>query len=67
MTRTDSPDAPLYKTSSGLGGSFIVRIVERQPGNRVLAQVQMNNPDWNGYRFITRLDQLTEYRQPAIA
>lgn len=48
----------LYKTPSGMGGTFTVKVLERVDGE-ALVRVKMGNPDWDGYTFWTTEDRLT--------
>lgn len=60
---TKPAPSKLYRTPSGLGGAFDVRIIEHKAEDRVLVKVDMRNPDWDGYQFVTTADQLTEIKR----
>lgn len=52
-------DDTLYKTDSGLGGTFIVKIIEPRMNGRVLVKIHMpGNPDFHGYTYTTNRDRL---------
>lgn len=51
--------AELFRVPSGMGGSFTVKIISEPVEGSVRVSVHMpGNPDWHGYNFITKRDDL---------
>lgn len=49
--RPAARSAETFETTSGLGGSFTVSIIEDLGADKVLVRVHYPSGDWDGYRF----------------